>query len=141
MAHVMARLQLFLAALWWGSLTVLGGMVVPLLFATLETPAQAGQMGARLFSAECWLGVVCGLLMLLAARRQDQSFDRVRAPSLWVLGGILSALLLEFAVAPHIVARENLMLWHNLGTALYVVQWGVLGRWLWTVPLHPDQST
>ena len=137
----MARLQLFLAALWWGSLSVLGALVVPLLFAKLDSPALAGQMAARLFSAECWLGVLCGVLMLVAARREDQARDQPRSPSLWVLGGVLSALLLEFGVAPHIVARDNLMLWHNLGTALYGVQWAMVGRWLWLVPLRPGESS
>ena len=39
------------------------------------------------------------------------------------LAGALLALLAEFGVSPHIVARDNLALWHGLGTAMYVVQW------------------
>ena len=124
------RLQLYLAALWWGSLTVVGVIVVPTLFTLIEPMALAGQVAARLFSAECWLGLVTGLLLLLAGRRT--AGDRPYRPSAWILLGMLSALLLEVAVAPRIVARENLMLWHNVGTALYAVQWLSIGRWLWT---------
>jgi hypothetical protein len=29
----------------------------------------------------------------------------------------------EFGVSPHIVARENLALWHSLGSAMYFAQW------------------
>ena len=29
----------------------------------------------------------------------------------------------EFAVAPRIVARRDLALWHSVGTALYAAQW------------------
>jgi hypothetical protein len=36
---------------------------------------------------------------------------------------MLLALLVEFAVAPHIVARDNLALWHRVGSAMYFAQW------------------
>jgi len=36
------RLSLLLAALWWGSLTALGFVVVPMLFAHLGSAAAAG---------------------------------------------------------------------------------------------------
>ena len=61
----MARASVWLAALWWGSLTTLGFGVVPLLFVHLPTPAMAGGMAARLFSAQTWVSAVCGLLLLL----------------------------------------------------------------------------
>ncbi len=130
----MARLQVFLAALWWGSLCALGFMVVPMLFMHLETPAMAGQMAAKLFTAQSWLSLVCGLLLLLAAKRLNHD----NSPSSWVIGGMLCALLIEVAVKPHIVARDNMALWHNLGTALYVLQWLCAGKTLWS--LGPAQT-
>jgi len=125
----MARLQLFIAALWWGSLTAVGFMVVPLLFVHLETPAMAGQMAAKLFTAQTWLSVACGFLLLLAARREN--IDTAKSPSMWMIAGMLLALLIEFAVKPHILARDNMALWHNLGTAFYVTQWLCAGKVLW----------
>ncbi|PIT77603.1 DUF4149 domain-containing protein [Limnohabitans sp. B9-3] len=125
----MARLQVFLAALWWGSLVAVGFVVVPLLFVHLETPVIAGRMAAKLFTAQSWLSVACGLLLLLAARREAQ--DEPYSPSVWVMGGILLALLLELAVAPHIVARENLWLWHNVGTAFYLLQSACAAKVMW----------
>ncbi len=127
----MARLQIFLAALWWGSITTVGFMVVPMLFVYLETPAIAGQMAAKLFSAQTWLAVACGVLLLLAAKRQN--LDRVHAPSPWVIAGMLLALLIELAVKPHIMARDNMAVWHNLGTAFYVLQWLCAGKVLWAL--------
>ena len=47
------------------------------------------------------------------------------------VGGMLLALLIEFAVAPHIRARDNLALWHGVGTAMYAVQWLCAGALLW----------
>jgi hypothetical protein len=133
----MARLQVFLAALWWGSLCAVGFMVVPMLFVHLETPAIAGQMAAKLFTAQSWLSLVCGLLLLLAAKRSNP--DHFHTPSPWVIGGMLCALLIEVAVKPHIVARDNLVLWHNLGTALYALQWVCACKILWAVcPAHHE---
>jgi hypothetical protein len=37
----------------------------------------------------------------------------------------------EFAVAPRIVARENLKLWHNLGSGMLLLQWVCAGATLW----------
>jgi hypothetical protein len=34
-------------------------------------------------------------------------------------------------VAPRIVARENLRLWHGVGTTMYVLQWMCAGVVLW----------
>ena len=118
--------MLFAAALWWGSLSTLGLVVVPLLFARLGSPAQAGQMAAQLFSAQTWVSVLCGLVLLMALRRlgRPQGLG-------WIVGGMLLALLVELAVAPRIVARENLALWHSLGTVLYALQWWCAGASLW----------
>ncbi len=110
-------------------------MVVPMLFMHLETPAIAGQMAARLFTAQSWLSLVCGLLLLLAHKRFNN--DRNHTPSPWVIVGMLCALLIEVAVKPHIVARDNMALWHNLGTAFFVLQWVCAGKILWA--LYPAQ--
>ena len=127
------RLGLFAAALWWGSLTTIGLWVVPLLFAHLPTPALAGGMAARLFSAQTWVALGCGLVLLMVARPREGSarMDWASGALAWLLAGLLAALLLEFAVAPRIVARDNLRLWHGVGTALYALQWACAGTVLW----------
>ena len=135
----MARLQVFLAALWWGSLCAVGFMVVPMLFVHLETPAIAGQMAAKLFSVQTWLALACGILLLLAAKREN--LDQAHTPSAWVIAGMLLALLIELAVKPHIMARDNLALWHNLGSAFYVLQWLCAGKVLWALsPMKPEPA-
>ncbi len=121
----MRQLPVWLAAAWAMSLTVLGFMVVPMLFVHLPTPAMAGQMAAKLFSAQTWISVACGAMLLMAFRsnRLLVPVESARAATLFVVGGVFLALLVELAVAPRIVARENLALWHRLGSAMYVVQW------------------
>jgi uncharacterized membrane protein len=117
------------SALWWGSLTVVGFGVVPMLFANLPTPAMAGAMAAKLFSALTWVSVVCGLVLLLSLQRNRPlaQTNKRHAALVFIVFGMLLALLSEFAIAPRILARENLRLWHSVGTLMYAVQWVCAG--------------
>ncbi len=121
----MRNLPVWVAAVWWGSLSTLGFFVVPMLFIHLPTPAMAGNMAAKLFSAQTAISTVCGLVLLLCFRsnRALAPADIAQAATLFVVGGVLMALLVEFGVTPHIVARDNLALWHGVGTGMYGVQW------------------
>lgn len=60
-----------LVTLWAGSLWTVCGIVAPQLFATLPERQLAGQMAARLFHIETWLGVVIAiaLLAIFASRK------------------------------------------------------------------------
>jgi hypothetical protein len=124
-AASMRCLPLWLAAAWAMSLTTLGFFVVPMLFANLPTPAIAGSMAAKLFKAQTGISVVCGLLLLMTFRSEKLAPGASAIPSctMLVLAGALLALLVEFGVSPHIVARDNLALWHSLGSAMYFAQW------------------
>ncbi len=133
-----ARLGLFAAALWWGSLTAIGAWAVPLLFVHLPTPSLAGQTAARLFTAQTWVALGCGAVLMAVARQSAAREEREASPMAWangalawVVAGVLLALLSEFAVAPRIVARENLRLWHSLGSAMFALQWVCAGAALW----------
>jgi hypothetical protein len=134
-----ARLPVFAAALWWGSLTATGFVMVPTLFAHMSSPALAGQTAARLFTAQTWIGLGCGLLLLMSSRQGDESapMDWARGALIFVVAGVLLALLTEFAVAPRIIARENLKLWHSIGSAIYVLQWLCAGAVLWKTSALP----
>jgi hypothetical protein len=128
----MRQLPVWLAAAWAMSLAMLGLVVVPMLFVHLPTPAMAGQMAAKLFSAQTWISAACGAMLLVAFRsnRLLVPVSTAQSATLFVVAGILLALLVEFAVAPRIVARENLVLWHRLGSGLFLLQflcaWTVL---------------
>lgn len=62
--------SIFLITLWAGSLWTVCCIVAPQLFATLPERRLAGQMAARLFHIEAWLGVIVALALvaILAAR-------------------------------------------------------------------------
>jgi hypothetical protein len=127
------RIPVLAAALWWGSLTAIGFLAVPMLFAHLPTPALAGQVAAKLFAAQTWVAVGCGLLLLFSSRSggEPARMDWADGALAFVFAGVLLALLAEFAVAPRIIARDNLRLWHGLGSAMYVLQWCCAGVTLW----------
>ena len=136
------RLAVLSAALWWGSLSAIGFMAVPLLFVHLPTPALAGQTAAKLFTAQSWLGVGCGVILLMASRPRGETprLDWAGGALPFVLAGMLLALLVEFAVGPRIVARENLRLWHSVGSAMYALQWVCALVALIQVSRHPREG-
>jgi Domain of unknown function (DUF4149) len=122
---VLHGLPLWVAAAWAMSLTTLGLFVVPMLFIYLPEKAMAGQMAAHLFTVQTGISTVCGMALLLLFRSKEPlaPADTAQAAILFVVAGVLLALLSEFAVTPHILARNNLALWHKVGSVMYLLQW------------------
>lgn len=123
--HWKARLPILAAALWWGSLTAIGFVAVPILFANAPSAWIAGTLAGRLFSGQTWLSLACGIVVLMGARDPEGTprIGWAQGAVAYVLLGLLAALLQEFAIAPHILARQDLAFWHSAGTALYAGQW------------------
>lgn len=147
------RLPALVAALWWGSLSTVGFLVVPLLFAHLPSPTVAGNMAARLFAAQTWVAVACCVVLLLISRpkRALAQYQWARSAMVFILGGMLLALVVQFGVAPRIVARQELRLWHSVGSVMYALQWCCALAVLWRTlqpgatalppePAEPDTS-
>ena len=151
---VKSRFVVLLAALWWGSLSGLGFVVVPMLFMHSGSPAEAGAMAAKLFTAQTWLSVACAMLLLMLLNKRDdvEVVPESRAAMGWVVAGMLLALLVEFGVAAQIVSFQrgnyrvvihggNLRLWHGLGSAMYFGQWLCASLLLWRLSrLRPVDS-
>jgi len=139
----MRNWPLWTAALWWGCLSTLGFGVVPLLFVHLPSAAVAGTMAAHLFEAQTVLSLALGLALLLAAvaRRGDVLLPRGASVLWFVAAAMALALASQWVVAPRILAREDLRLWHALGSAMYVGQWlcaGLIFR-AWLKPREQAQ--
>lgn len=131
-----------MAALWWASLTTIGFLVVPLLFAHLPTPAMAGSMAAKLFTAQTWVSSTCGVLLLLQTQsnRLSTPVSIAQSAMIFIVSGVLLALLSEFAVAPRIVARENLRLWHSVGSGMYLLQWLCATATFWKLTRRKSET-
>ena len=111
-----------------------------MLFQHLPNKTLAGNMAARLFEVQTWVSVGCGLVLLLILRskraKNDENMPLASVFNayyaiLFVAFGMLLALLVAFGVSPRIVARENLMLWHAVGSLMYLAQWVCAGVVLW----------
>ena len=127
------RLPVLAAALWWGSLSAMGFVAVPMLFVYLPTPSMAGQMAARLFEAQTYISIACCACLLVLSKRKHAETEEqwARAAMVFVILGLLLALLVQYGVAPRIVARQDLKFWHGLGTLLYTLQWACALVTLW----------
>lgn len=107
-------------------------------------------MAARLFEVQTWVSVSCGLVLLLILRpkrvenalktentvKKDENMPVsgvfiAYAAIIFIALGMLMSLLVAFGVSPRIVARENLMLWHAVGSLMYLAQWVCAGIVLW----------
>lgn len=137
---------LLLAALWWGGMTALSFVAVPLLFAHFGDPAVAGPVAARLFQLQAWFSIAVSLLMLVAARQPRWGIPARLAQTLlpWLLLTALTALLQEFGVAHKIVTARALggdvRLWHHVGSGLVILQWLCALRVLWCLADKPASS-
>lgn len=137
-----ARCSLFAAALWWGSLSAIGFLAVPMLFRVLPSAALAGQTAARLFSAQTWVSLVCGIVLLVALKPKTPALQSAsaRAATILVVLGMLMAMIVEYGVAPRIVLRQNLAVWHSVGTLMYAVQWLCAAAVLWRLASPPREA-
>ncbi|ARU05774.1 hypothetical protein CCO03_14740 [Comamonas serinivorans] len=131
------RLSLFVIAAWWASISALGFWIVPMLFAKLPTPAMAGTLAAQLFAQQSLVALACGVVLLLVNRRAAATRHGVpadphaRTTLVIVLVALFVVIANQYGVSPRIVARDNLKLWHSVGSALYLVQWLCVTALLW----------
>ena len=78
------------------------------------------------------------LLLIYASKQAKAKEAKAQAAIALIVFGLLCALLGEYAVAPRIVARQNLRLWHSVGSVLYLLQWLCAGAVLWRAGRKPE---
>jgi uncharacterized membrane protein YhdT len=145
--HSLRRsLGFFVSSLWWGSLTTIGFVVVPLLFVWVSPKALAGVVAGQMFVGVSWLNALAPLVLWLLARSMRPW--RVVSPmglvseaseiseisthptrqlwrlTLWALGAsvVLAAWMLAIVI-PHITQGIDRPLWHGLGSLTYALMW------------------
>lgn len=132
--NIFWRLPSLLTALWWGSLTALGTVFVPTIFATLMPKAAAGQMAGALFHAQFYLSAGCVTLLIgwhWIASRLCLKHSCFRKNCYSLVSALICLLALEYVVSPRILRREDLFFWHSIGTGVFSVQWVVVTQLLW----------
>ncbi len=74
--NILFSIENVLLTLWVGGLWVIGYVVAPILFASLDERRLAGELAGHMFAAINYIGLVCGGLLL--------SFALMRAGKAWV---------------------------------------------------------
>lgn len=119
---------------WVGGIWILGLLVTPVLFSTLDK-VTAGMVAGKLFSHLAWVGLVCGVF-LLADYVWRIGARGVKAGTFWLLFGMLLCTVINhFAVSPIIAdlklsvnqAAEGVFgggfaTWHAISSLIYLVQ-------------------
>jgi hypothetical protein len=138
MQGLQARLPQLLAALWWGSLTAMG-VAVQVLFATWPSTPAAGA-AAALLAAQTWISIACCVLLLMFSKQKHAQKQEPWAQDalVFVLGGLLLALLGQYGVLPRVLAKQG-EVWFYVGLLLYVLQWLCALRLAWRL-MAPGQG-
>ncbi|PMS19160.1 DUF4149 domain-containing protein [Trinickia dabaoshanensis] len=128
MSPVPHRVFRLLVLIWVGSALTIGYLVAPTLFATLER-SVAGDVAARLFRFEAFIGVACGILSLtlcnVLVRRGASDYRKLR----WLVVGMLLCVLIgyfglqPFMDALRVQARAAGI---DLANSVYAARFGML---------------
>ncbi|MGD2112539.1 MAG: DUF4149 domain-containing protein [Gammaproteobacteria bacterium] len=98
-SQLLAALERILLTLWVGSLWVTGFMTAPVLFASLDDRALAGTLAGELFGLTAWLGLGCGLALLVIGNVRGSGAGWRS----WVTAGMLLLVALgQFLLTPMI---------------------------------------
>ncbi|WP_211441629.1 DUF4149 domain-containing protein [Collimonas humicola] len=138
------RCRLLVATLWVGSLWTIGGLVAPVLFATLADRALAGTIAGNLFRIEAWLTVACGVLLILlfSYRTHDDSAPLRKTLLRFTLLMLACTVVGYFCLQPFMAslreaaaqaggvmsdsARTQFGILHGVSSGIYLIQ-GLLG--------------
>ena len=114
--------------LWVGSLWAIGYIAAPALFANLEDRALAGTLAGVMFEIVAYIGMVCGLLLLLFNQLQNSS-SRLNWRAIVLSIMFVLVVAGQFVVAPMIsemrlagsVASPAFGWWHAGASLAYLI--------------------
>jgi hypothetical protein len=137
----MNRLPDLLAAwaltLWVGGLWAVGYLAAPTLFYSLDDRVLAGMLAGRMFAYIAWVGLVCGVWLLLF-RLARLGGTALKQGFFWiVLIMLLLSLAQQFGIQPILqqlkdqalpkdvmesLFRDRFTAWHGVSSAVYLIQ-------------------
>ena len=143
---------------WLGGLLAIGYLAVPVLFHTLPDKQLAGQLAGAMFNALGYVGIICGVILLLEkryAQTAQQSFGRNK--SVWIIAAMLAlGLIIQCGLSPvmaqlklqaqpldvmHSRFAAQFKMLHGVSSILYLLE-TLLGLYLLAIvkPLHPEEK-
>ncbi|MBB5192657.1 hypothetical protein HNQ50_003401 [Silvimonas terrae] len=134
-----------LTVLWIGGLWIVGLLVLPVLFLSLDNNhGLAAVLSAKILHAMGWLGIVAGLY-LLVYRVWFEGLRAFQTGAFWLLiGMVVCTLVNQFAIFPILAGVKSTLSesavgvfgggfanWHTISTAIYALQalFGLLYVW------------
>lgn len=124
-------------AVWAGSLLAIGYIAAPVLFSQLADRAMAGNVAGAMFSVTAWVGMACGIYLILYILFA-KGWRALQSGVFWVV-----LLMLALTVAGHFgvqpilaqlkadalprqvmesALRDRFRTWHGVSSGLYLVQ-------------------
>jgi hypothetical protein len=137
MKNIALSFALIAITLWVGSLWAIGGIAAPILFSALPDIQLAGTLAGKLFTIVAYVGIVCGIYLLIFRLASEGT----RAFKQWFFWIVLVMLVLtligHFGVQPIIqhlkvqggtaevmqsVVASRFARWHGVASILYLIQ-------------------
>jgi len=117
-----------LLTIWIGALWTIGFLVTPILFGNLDDRQLAGMLAGKMFTAVSFIGLFCGLVLLLSELSRTESFKTNKR--FWLLIIMLLLVIIgEFLIQPQMAELKQAGLsvsaefnrLHGIATALYML--------------------
>ena len=137
MKNLSFNLSLVAITLWVGGLWAIGAIAAPTLFSTLPDKQLAGMLAGKMFTIMAYVGIACGLYLLLY-RLTSEGTRAFKQWAFWIVLSMLALTLIgHFGIQPIIqklkmeggaaavmqsVAANRFAHWHGIASILYVMQ-------------------
>jgi len=144
MKNISSALASLLTTAWIGSLWAVGYLAVPVLFYAQPDRQLAGMLAGQMFTLVGYLGMVCGLY-LLVQRISMSGRASFRQALFWIVAVmLLITMLLQFCIQPvmtglklhalpldvmHSAFADQFKMLHGVSSILYLIQ-SLLGVFL-----------
>ena len=137
MARLFSAFSTLAVSFWAGGLWFAGGLVAPLLFRAAPDRQVAGALAGQMFTLLAWVGLGCGLYVLVhAVARAGPA--ALKTGLFWVVSLMLLLTAVgQFGVQPVLAAikaealprevmesvvRDRFAAWHGVASVLYLIQ-------------------
>lgn len=144
MKNLPNQLAALAITLWVGGLWTIGYIAVPTLFYAQADRQLAGLLAGKMFETLGYVGIVCGMYLLLHRALTSRKLFMREASTLTVIVMFLITLVIQFYIQPLMAELKTQALpldvmqsalantfkmWHGISSVLYLIE-SLLGAWL-----------
>jgi hypothetical protein len=124
-------------SIWVGGLLAIGYLAAPILFAQLSDRMLAGNLAGAMFSAVAWVGIACGMYLLVFLLA-TKGWRAVKVGVFWIVLIMFGLTLAgHFGIQPILAQlkadalprqvmesalRDRFATWHGVSSILYLLQ-------------------